>query len=90
MRIERTERFDRRFGKLDRRIRLAFEKKLRLLLETYPHCPTGLNVEKLKKSKTNQHSFRVTRDYRVIFTFSGNALLLLDIVSHDEFDREFS
>ncbi len=89
MRIEYTDQFRKQFRRIDKRIRKAFDRQIRVLDEKYPSCPRSLNVKKLKGSTFGQRSFRVTRDYRVVFLQIGDTLELLDILSHNDFDKKY-
>jgi mRNA-degrading endonuclease RelE of RelBE toxin-antitoxin system len=89
MRILFTEQFRKQFSKLPASIGVAFRKKLQIMLDTYPDCPSGLRVKKLKNIKFNQHSFRVNIDYRVIFVLHDGVLELLEILKHNDFDKKY-
>jgi mRNA-degrading endonuclease RelE of RelBE toxin-antitoxin system len=89
MRILFTERFRKEFSKLPTSVGEGFKRKLQTLLDTYPDCPSGLRVKKLKNVKFNQHSFRVNIDYRVIFILHDDSLELLEILKHNDFDKKY-
>jgi mRNA-degrading endonuclease RelE of RelBE toxin-antitoxin system len=89
VKIKYTENFRKQFGRLSDSARTAFRKSLTTLLSTYPECPKGLSVKKLKRASFGQHSFRVSRDYRVVFIKIGDTLELLDILSHNDFDKKY-
>jgi mRNA-degrading endonuclease RelE of RelBE toxin-antitoxin system len=90
MRILFTKQFTRQFSRLNPVVKTAFKKKLELLINTYPKCPGGLRIKKLKNVKFNQHSFRVNIDYRVIYIIEKETLELLEILKHNDFDKKYS
>jgi mRNA-degrading endonuclease RelE of RelBE toxin-antitoxin system len=89
VKVKYTKQFYRKFRKLESKVKKSFRKNLGLLFDTYPYCPNSLNIKKLKRGNLNQHSFRVTLDYRVIFIKEKDILELSEILSHEEFDKKY-
>lgn len=82
MKIIETARFRASFEKLQKPTKQKTKKQLQLFLKNmfYP----SLHTEKLEPRQKNIWSFRVDKNYRVIFTFlSADTLLFLDIGPHD-------
>jgi mRNA-degrading endonuclease RelE of RelBE toxin-antitoxin system len=88
IRIRFTEQFEKSFRRTDSDVQRLFKTKLEMLIKTFPDCPKGLRIEKLK-SAFDKWSFRINDNYRVIFGFHEDLILLLEILSHDEFDRKY-
>lgn len=82
MKIIETARFRASFEKLQKTAKKKAKKQLQLFLKNmfYPL----LHTEKLEPRHKNIWSFRIDKNYRVIFTFlSADTLLFLDIGPHD-------
>ncbi|MBI5755119.1 type II toxin-antitoxin system RelE/ParE family toxin [Candidatus Peregrinibacteria bacterium] len=82
MKIIETARFRASFEKLQKLTKQKVKKRFQLFLENIFH--PSLHTEKLEPRHKNIWSFRVDRNYRVIFSPSSqDTILLLDIGPHD-------
>jgi plasmid maintenance system killer protein len=82
MKIIETAQFRASFEKLQKPIKRKMKKQFQLFFKNmfYP----SLHTEKLEPRQKNLWSFRVDKNYRVIFTFvSAETPLLLDIGPHN-------
>lgn len=87
MKIGHSENFKKRYKNLESAVRNKFKKQFVLFSENlfYP----SLHTEKLQPKEKNIWSFRVDKNYRVIFTFEGsNTVVLLDIGPHDIYRKK--
>lgn len=86
MKIIETARFRASFEKLQKSIKQKAKKQLQLFLKNMFH--NSLHTEKLEPRQKNIWSFRVDKNYRVIFTFiSSDAILFLDIGPHNIYSK---
>lgn len=86
MKITETERFRKSFDALDKTQRKKAKKQFQLFIKNlfYP----SLHTEKLEPKKNNIWSFRIDKNFRVIFTFPDtDTILLLDIGSHNIYKK---
>lgn len=75
--------FEKRFGKLDRKIKLAFLKRKDLLISDFFH--PLLNNHKLGNEWSECRSINITGDYRAIFILrSEDTVEFLAIGTHHE------
>lgn len=82
MKIIETARFRASFEKLQKSTKQKTKKQMHLFFKNmfYP----SLHTEKLEPHRKNLWSFRIDKNYRVIFTFlSADTFLFLDIGPHD-------
>jgi len=80
MRFQTTETFDKLFVRLSKIIQMKAAKKTDLFKKN-PFHPS-LRVEKLRPKKFNVWSFRVDRDYRIIFKFVERDLVEFIFIGH--------
>lgn len=86
MKITETERFRKSLNALQSNIRKKVKKQFKLFIQDLFH--PSLRTEKLEPKNRNLWSFRIDKNYRVIFTFTDKeTLLLLDIGPHDIYKR---
>lgn len=84
--IAETERFRKSLDLLDKNIRRKVKKQFLLFLNNIFH--PSLHTEKLEPKHRNLWSFRIDKNYRVIFTTQNNqTILLLDIGHHDIYKK---
>ena len=77
-----TRKFDKQMNKIDEKIQDVFCKKLEYFLENPKH--PSLHTEKLKY---DLHSFRINKNFRVIFKYvAENQVELLFLAGHDVYD----
>lgn len=82
MKITETEKFRKSLNSLQTNTRKKAKKQFELFIQNLFH--PSLHTEKLEPKNKNLWSFRVDKNYRVIFTFMDKeTLLLLDIGPHD-------
>lgn len=83
MTIVETQRFRKSYEKLPKNIKEKAKKQFKFFLEDmfYP----SLHTEKLAPHNKNIWSFRIDRNYRVIFTFMPrrDECWIIDIGPHD-------
>jgi len=89
MRFQTTETFDKLFQKLGQKIQIKAAKKSDLFNKNPFH--TSLRVEKLHPKKFNVWSFRIDKDYRIVFKFVEKDLVEFMFVGHhnDIYDYSF-
>ena len=80
MRFQTTETFDKLFQKLGQKIQMKAVKKADLFKKN-PFHPS-LRVEKLHPKKFNVWSFRIDKDYRIVFKFVEKDLVEFMFVGH--------
>lgn len=86
MKITETERFRKSFNALNKTRRKKTKKQFQLFIKNLFH--PSLHTEKLEPKKNNIWSFRIDKNFRVIFTFlSGEIILLLDIGPHNIYKK---
>lgn len=86
MKITETAQFRKSYEKLDSQVHEKVRKQFRLFIENLFH--PSLHTEKLEPKSSNIWSFRIDKNYRAIFTFSGtDTILLLDVGSHDIYKK---
>jgi len=86
MKIVETNRFRKSFEKLDQQTRKKAHKQFQLFFRDLFH--PSLHTEKLKPKQSNIWSFRVDRNFRVIFTFlNQETILVLDVGPHDIYKK---
>ena len=82
MQLIQTERFRKSFDDLDIPTKKKAKKQFVLFINNLFH--PSLHTEKLEPKKRNMWSFRVDKQFRVIFTFKDSEkIYLLDIGPHD-------
>lgn len=87
MRIIATERFQKSLKSLDKVIRKSVEKKFILFLNHAKH--PSLHIEKLEPKHKNMWSFRINKNFRVIFSpIDGETITLMDIGPHDIYKKK--
>lgn len=87
MKIVETNQFRKSFEELDNSLRKTTKKQFKLFLNNLFH--PSLHTEKLEPKTSNIWSFRINKNFRVIFTFmGGGTILLLDIGSHDIYRKK--
>lgn len=80
--IEVTNSFLKKFKKLPKRIQHLTDQKT-AIFRSAPEYP-ALHVEKLTPKNLGLWSFRINRQYRVIFRFTkSNTVLFINVGSHD-------
>lgn len=80
--VEVTQEFEQRFSELPAPIRRQAERKRRIFCEN-PFHPS-LNTEKLNPKQREVWSFRINKQYRIIFRFlDGSKVLFLTCGPHD-------
>lgn len=83
MRVTTTKCFDKRLGKMPRKIQLAFKNKMLLFVADINN--SKLNTHKLSGKLKDMWSFNVSGDMRVVFDKSQKEIIILvDIGSHSE------
>ena len=89
MRFQTTETFDKLFQRLGQKIQIKAAKKTDLFKKN-PFHPS-LRVEKLHPKKFNVWSFRIDKDYRIVFKFVEKDLVEFMFVGHhnDIYDYSF-
>ena len=89
MRFQTTETFDKLFQKIGQKIQIKAAKKADLFKKNPFH--TSLRVEKLHPKKFNVWSFRIDKDYRIVFKFVEKDLVEFMFVGHhnDIYDYSF-
>lgn len=86
MKITETVQFRKSYESLDKSIQKKTKKQFQLFLQNLFH--PSLNTEKLQPKNKNIWSFRIDRNFRVIFTFlDQETILLLDIGPHDIYKK---
>lgn len=86
MRIIETARFRASFEKLQKPTKQKVKKQFQLFFENIFH--PSLHTEKLEPRHKNIWSFRVDKNYRVIFTLSSQeTILLIDIGPHNMYRK---
>jgi len=80
MRFQTTETFDKLFKRLSLKIQVKAVKKADLF-KNNPFHPS-LRVEKLHPKKFNVWSFRVDKDYRIVFKFVEKDLVEFMFIGH--------
>jgi plasmid maintenance system killer protein len=80
MRFQTTETFDKLFYRLSSKIKIKAAKKTDLF-KNNPFHPS-LRVEKLHPKKFNVWSFRVDKNYRIIFKFVEKDLVEFMLIGH--------
>lgn len=78
--VRYTEEFVRRYKALPTLIRKKAERREKLF-RLNPHNPS-LKTEKLQPAKKEYWSFRIDRNYRVIFRFGNNNIIYLITCGH--------
>lgn len=87
MQVKETPRFRKSFDSLDGLVKKKFVKQFKLFLSNLFH--PSLNTEKLQPKEKNIWSFRLDKNYRVIFTFEGSEMIvLLDVGPHDIYRKK--
>jgi len=77
-----TPHFKKKAKKLDKTILNSADKKL-AIFRVNPKHPS-LNTEKFIPKSNELWSFRINKNYRIIFKFIGkNSIECLDIATHD-------
>ena len=77
-----THYFENKFRKLPQNLQKLAAKKI-LLFENNPSHP-GLNTHKLKGALSHFWAFYITKNYRVLFRFlKNNVVIYYDIDTHD-------
>ncbi|MBW2058472.1 MAG: cytotoxin [Deltaproteobacteria bacterium] len=82
MKIYRSDRFKKSYGKLPDRVRNRFHKQILLFIENQKH--RSLRTRRIVN--TPYREFRVDLRYRVIFRPYEDGFMLLDIGPHDIVD----
>ncbi|MBI2453432.1 type II toxin-antitoxin system RelE/ParE family toxin [Candidatus Peregrinibacteria bacterium] len=86
MRIIETTRFRISFEKLQKPTKQKVKKQFQLFFKNIFH--PSLHTEKLKPRHKNIWSFRVDKNYRVIFSVSSqDTILLIDIGPHNMYKK---
>ena len=80
MRFQTTETFDKLFRKLGQKIQIKAAKKTDLFKKN-PFHPS-LRVEKLHPKKFSVWSFRVDKNYRIVFKFVEKDLVEFMFIDH--------
>ncbi len=87
MKITETEKFRKSLDSLQSNTRKKAKKQFKLFIQNLFH--PSLHTEKLEPKNKNLWSFRIDKNYRVIFTFTDKeTLLLLDIGPHDIYKKK--
>lgn len=82
MKIDYTNKFERKYAELPKQIKIRAEKQEKLFKDN-PFHPS-LHTEKLSPKFKDVWSFRIDKNYRIIFRFVENdTVLFLNIGSHD-------
>jgi len=81
MKLIETEPFRKSFRKLPKSIQKKVPRRFAFLYKNFLH--PSLHIEKLEPRQKNIWSFRIDKQYRVIFTWGPDTLVLLDIGPHD-------
>lgn len=73
-----------RFSKTSPKLPKAQQEKLAILLELLKHDPNNflLHTKRLTGVMSNRYSFRITRDWRVVFEYQNESTILLLNVAH--------
>lgn len=83
LKFSTTKKFDKQLRRLDEKIQNIFTEKLEYFLENPKY--SSLNTEKLQ---SNLYSFRVTKNFRVIFKYQETKeVLLIFIAKHDIYKK---
>ena len=80
MHIEATYTFIKLYRKLDQEVKLQVKKALRLFQEN-PLYPSLYN--KKMAAQSNIYEIRVSRNYRITYSKSGDLILLRKVGTHD-------
>lgn len=87
MKITETSEFRKSFDSLDKKIREKVKKQFVLFLGNIFH--PSLNTEKLQPKSSGLWSFRIDKNFRVIFTFvDKDTILVLGVGSHDIYRKK--
>lgn len=87
LRIFVTKNFERAFRKLPKSIQIKAEEKIQIFKRNIKH--PSLNLEKLQPTRKNFWSFRIDKNYRVIFIFlEDKAVELRDARHHKDIYRK--
>lgn len=81
MKIIITDRFHKDFKRL-KSLRSRIQKQIDYFIEDNTH--PSLQSEKLSPKKYERYSFRINKQYRVIYTFQNKVPVLLYISKHYE------
>ncbi len=82
MEILTTKKFEARYSKLPVNIQKKAEKQEKLFVGNPLH--PSLNTEKLSPKSSEAWSFRVDKNYRIVFRFLGESrVLFLNVGTHD-------
>ena len=84
MKIISTRRFEKSYRKLPDKTRKKFAKQLTYLLENSQH--PSLGVRKLQ-GEVGLWEARVDYRYRFVFSYSNDAIVLLNIGTHQIYER---
>jgi toxin HigB-1 len=77
-----TKEFEKKYGILPERIQLKAEKQEKLFRQNMFH--PSLSVEKLNPKNREIWSFRIDREYRILFRFlDKNNILFLSVGHHN-------
>lgn len=86
MKITETAQFRKSYESLDKSTQKKTKKQFQLFIKNLFH--PSLNTEKLEPKNKNIWSFRIDRNFRVIFTFLDQVtILLLDIGPHNIYKK---
>ena len=81
MKIDYTSEFEERYSELPQKVKTKAEKQERLFRNN-PFHPS-LHTEKLSPKSKEVWSFRIDKNYRIIFKFSDkNKVLFLNVGHH--------
>ena len=80
-----SKRFKKEYKALPKEIQKTFDEKLSLLVSNVSH--PSLRVKRIQGTKDRWEG-SITMNYRFIFEFSGNTVLLRTIGTHDILSRQ--
>ncbi|KKP36242.1 MAG: hypothetical protein UR27_C0024G0007 [Candidatus Peregrinibacteria bacterium GW2011_GWA2_33_10] len=86
MKIVESHKFRKSFNSLDISVKRKTQKQFNLFLQNVFH--PSLNTEKLEPKNKNIWSFRIDKNFRVIFTFTDKEkIYILDIGPHNIYKK---
>lgn len=86
MKLIETGAFRRSFEKLPTQVKLTAKKQFGLFFQNMAH--PSLHTEKLEPKEKNIWSFRINRNYRIIFMIlPDQTILLLNVGPHDIYKK---